>query len=226
MRVHALKCYSVHMELEGQLSAHSPPTMRVLGLGLRRWDRWQVPLAAAELPPRALCRVSFLLFTSLRPVFFEEFWDCFSLPPFWDKVLNNPRWSRSQKLGPKVIKYWSHLCDLASYLGFPLLPLSSCSFLVVRQRWFVVHQRWFVARVSGSHRRLCPRLYPDHHLSIITCRASLQSRFLLTHFVYDPEKTPIVFMALVETERNQERLYLQPFPKQSGTGYNCNISET
>lgn len=89
--------------------------MRVLGLGLRRWDRRQVPLAAAELPPRALCRVSFLLFTSLRPVFFEEFWDCFSLPPFWDKVLNNPDWSRSQKLGPKVIKYWSH--RLATVLG-------------------------------------------------------------------------------------------------------------
>lgn len=59
--------------------------------------------------------------------FFEEFWDCFSLPPLWDKVLNNPGWSRSQKLGPKVIKYWSH--RLATVLGTCVTVLLTWAFL-------------------------------------------------------------------------------------------------
>lgn len=177
-----------------QLTPHLPCGSWDWGSGDGPDDKYPWLLRSYLHRPQAPCGVSFL-FTSLRPMFFEEFWDCFSLPPFWDKVLNNPGWSRSQKLGPKVIKYWSH--RLATILGtcvtalltWAFLPLSSCSFLVVRQRWFVVRQRWFVARVSGSHRRLSP----DRRLSIISCRASSQSRFLLTHFVYNPEKTPIFF---------------------------------
>lgn len=169
--------------------------------------------------------------------FLKDFEIASPAPSFWDGVLHKPGWPRSQKLDPKVIKYWGH--RLATVLGTCVTALLTWAFrssrchpavflLCVRGGLLCIRGGLLCVRgdllstVSGSHRRLCP----DHHLSIITLRASSQSRFFLTHFFYDPEKTPIFFMALVETERNQERLHLQSFPKQSGTGCNCNISET
>lgn len=204
--------------MEGQLSAHSPPTMWVLGPKLRWWARRQVPLAAAELPPQAPCRVSFLLFTSLRLMVFEEFRDCFSCPLLFEtRVLNNPGWLRSQKLDPKVIKYWGH--RLATVLGTCVTALLTWAFrssrchpavflLCVRGGLLCIRGDLLCVRggllstVSGSYRRLCP----DHHLSIITFRASSQSRFFLTHFVYDLEKTPI---------------FLWPWWKQKGIKRGC-----
>lgn len=154
--------------------------------------------------------------------FFEEFRDCFSLPSFWDKVLNNPGWSRNQKLGPKVIKYWGH--RLTTVLGTCVTALFTWAFHSSRR-----HPEVFLLCVRGDLLSIVSGLHTAGCVQITICQSSpaerhhSQDSFL--HTLRSGENAHF-FMALLETERNQERLHLQSFPKQSGTGYNCNISET